>query len=234
MADSSKAETETRFSKLDPETRAFAMVGQFMQAFALMESALHNAISAALTMDKRKIQILGANIETGKKVKILRTLIDISDTYLVGEKAKIISSLGHITTYLGTRNVVAHCLFEASQDGKGVTFHRVQASGQFSDEPDTWDEVRLLKEIQTLRDHKSMLDEIGARFRNKPVDARQIALYWKRGQSDDPIYDMSTMQRGVAPVLQNSLRERSSPPQTHHDDTTSQEREPETPAEPQG
>ena len=66
------------FQELDPETRAFAMVGQFLQTYAKMEEALHDAIGTALSIDPIKMKILAVNFEFSKKIQILRTLIDIS------------------------------------------------------------------------------------------------------------------------------------------------------------
>ena len=57
----------TDVSKLEPEARAFAIVGQFLQLFALMESALHSAIGTALQIEDVKMQILGVNIDFNKK-----------------------------------------------------------------------------------------------------------------------------------------------------------------------
>jgi hypothetical protein len=70
----------TEFQDLDPETRAFAMVGQFLQSYAKMEEALHDAIGTALSIDPIKMKILAVNIEFSKKIHILRTLIDISES----------------------------------------------------------------------------------------------------------------------------------------------------------
>jgi hypothetical protein len=75
----------TEFQDLDPETRAFAMVGQFLQTYAKMEEALHDAIGTALSIDQIKMKILAVNIEF-KKIKIFRTLIDISESFTDDER----------------------------------------------------------------------------------------------------------------------------------------------------
>jgi hypothetical protein len=74
------------FKNLDPETRAFAMVGQFLQTYAKMEEALHDAIGTALSIDPIKMKILAVNIEFSKKIQILRTLIDISESFTDDER----------------------------------------------------------------------------------------------------------------------------------------------------
>jgi hypothetical protein len=60
----------TEFQDLDPETRAFAMVGQFLQTYAKMEEALHDAIGTALSIDQIKMKILeqkSSNIENSDR-----------------------------------------------------------------------------------------------------------------------------------------------------------------------
>lgn len=44
----------TDFKDLDPETRACALVGQFLQAWSAMELALRDAIGAALKIEVDK------------------------------------------------------------------------------------------------------------------------------------------------------------------------------------
>jgi len=50
------------FSELDPDTRCFALVGRFLQAWSEMEKSLHNAIGAALQIEEKKLWILAANL----------------------------------------------------------------------------------------------------------------------------------------------------------------------------
>jgi hypothetical protein len=44
----------TDFKDLDPQIRCFALVGQFLQAWSIMEATLHDAIGAALSMETTK------------------------------------------------------------------------------------------------------------------------------------------------------------------------------------
>jgi hypothetical protein len=98
----------TEFQDLDPETRAFAMVGQFLQTYAKMEEALDDPIGTALSIDPIKMKILAVNIEFSKKIKILRTLIDISESFTDDERTDKKSKCKKMITFAENRNIVAH------------------------------------------------------------------------------------------------------------------------------
>jgi len=133
----------------------------------------------------------------------LRTLIHISDAYSTEYKESLKSNLKKIITYAETRNMAAHCFFEESKDGKGVTFSHVRASGEFSADQNTWSDVRLLAELQKLGDFESLLNEIEQQFRNKPVDASQYWLHQSLWEL--PYYDMIPMRRTMSPALLDNL-----------------------------
>jgi hypothetical protein len=48
----------TDFKDLDPETRCYALVGQFLRAWSAMELSLRDAIGAALDIEVVKLQII--------------------------------------------------------------------------------------------------------------------------------------------------------------------------------
>jgi hypothetical protein len=77
------------FQKLDPETRCFALVGQFLQAWSSMEFCLHTAIGAALNIETTKLQILCANMRFRGKTNIMSTLIDVAPSFTDDEKATL-------------------------------------------------------------------------------------------------------------------------------------------------
>jgi hypothetical protein len=121
------------------------------------------------------MQILGVNAEFSKKVQTLRTLIDISDAFSTDEKKENKSKLNGMTSCAATRNMVAHCSFVVSDDGAGVTFLRVQASGDFAELQTFWNDTQLQTELQRLSDYQISLNKIEQRLRPKPVDP---ARFW--------------------------------------------------------
>jgi hypothetical protein len=158
------------FQDLDPETRAFAMVGQFLQTYAKMEEALHDAIGTALSIDPIKMKILAVNIEFSKKIQILRTLIDISESFTDDEITDKKSKCKKMITFAENRNIVAHTYFGPDSTNKGVEFKNVKASGEFSMNGKVWLDEQFLHDIAQAVDFEKLLREIEMKFQSKPVD----------------------------------------------------------------
>jgi hypothetical protein len=63
----------TDFKDLDPETRAYALIGQFLKRWSNLEQQIHEAIGAALGLDETRRYILCANLQLRDKINVLRT-----------------------------------------------------------------------------------------------------------------------------------------------------------------
>ena len=146
------------------------MVGQFLQTYAKMEEALHNAIGTALSIDPIKMKILAVNIEFSKKIQILRTLIDISESFTGDERKDTKSKCKKMITFAESRNTVAHTYFGPDNTNKGVEFKTVKASGDFSMDGKVWLDEQFLREIALAVGFEKLLDKIEAKFQSKPVD----------------------------------------------------------------
>ena len=118
----------TDFKDLDPETRAYALVGQFLQAWSAMELALRDAIGAGLDIEAVKLQIISSNLSFRDKVNILRTLVDVF-FLSEDEKAQAKSKLQKLSEDSAKRNMIAHALFRADATKTGVEFLTVKARG---------------------------------------------------------------------------------------------------------
>jgi hypothetical protein len=175
----------TEFQDLDPETRAFAMVGQFLQTYAKMEEALHDAIGTALSIDQIKMKILAVNIDFSKKVQILRTLIDISESFTDEERKTAKSECKKMITFAENRNIVAHTYFGPDCTNKGVEFKTVKASGDFSADGKIWLDDEFLRELALAVGFEKLLDGIETKFQSKPIDP---SLYVSAFQQDPSWY----------------------------------------------
>src|SRR6478672_4856988 len=69
---------EIDFRSLDQRTRAVALVGRYLQLWALMEMAIDDAIAKISKMDNIQNWVLSANIQFHSKINILNTLLDLS------------------------------------------------------------------------------------------------------------------------------------------------------------
>src|ERR1700730_15211985 len=123
---------------LIPEIRCFALVGEFLQLWATMENALHDAIGTALEVEQTRLQILCENIEFSAKIYILRTLIDIAKAFPQRNKKSLQKELKALAEYSKLRNMIAHHQFEPHTDSKGVRFFVVKARGTFEIPQEIW------------------------------------------------------------------------------------------------
>lgn len=65
------------FDELDREIRAYALVGYYLNAWSVMETALNECISKALRLDDLQSVVVTKNIQFQGKVKVMRTLADL-------------------------------------------------------------------------------------------------------------------------------------------------------------
>ncbi len=187
------------FSKLDPETRAFAMVGQFLSAFSKMEKALDDAIGAALSITEPSMSVLSLYIPFRDKTYSLATLIYLSDGFSDAEKkvfkTELIRNLGE---YSKTRNMVAHSEFEPDESRQGVQFLTIKAKGAFSLPRVVWLDAEIQRELNLISQYETLLGDIEQRLRNKPPD---VARYWQQSRHDEPMQDPLSMPRGPSQSL---------------------------------
>ena len=162
----------TDFKDLDPEIRCFALVGQFLQAWSIMEGSLHNAIGTALSIETTKLQILCANMRFRDKIHILTTLIDVAPIFSKEEKSELMKTLRGLADDSGNRNMIAHDAFRPDDEGVGVEFLTVKAKGKFDLPKIVWNVDRFQTEGALIGQYRSLLDGLGARFQAHPLPQR--------------------------------------------------------------
>jgi hypothetical protein len=123
---------------LDPDTRAFALVGMFLQYWALMEEALREAMAKALGLQMVQAVIVASNIQLRDKIHILKTAVSITQFPDPEERERFTKLLQQIADSAHKRNMVAHDLFFPPADGDGVRFLVFKAKGKFSMPETIW------------------------------------------------------------------------------------------------
>jgi hypothetical protein len=159
----------TDFRDLDPEIRCFALVGQFLQAWSVMENSLRAAIGAALNIETTKLQILCANMRLRDKINILNTLIDVAPDFTDDEKTELRRTFRDLADYSGTRNMMAHDAFHPDDSKTGVEFLTVRAKGKFALPNVVWSVDQFQTEGDKVDQYRDFLDGLEARFRAKPL-----------------------------------------------------------------
>jgi hypothetical protein len=169
MRGKSQSREMAYLDNLPPDIRCFALVGQFFHAWARMESALHGAISSALSIDVDKVKILCANIEFGNKTYILRTLVDVASAFSKDDKQRFQKAIKELGEYAKVRNMVAHHPFEPDEATKGVKFLVVKARGKYDLPEEKWSPDQFGKERDAIDEYRSVLEQIKSVFDAQPL-----------------------------------------------------------------
>lgn len=194
------------FEELDPETRCFALVGQFLQAWSVMENSLHNAIGAALTMEPIKIQILCANMRFRDKIHVLGTLFDVAPYFGQQDKEQMRKDLRSLADYSGTRNMMAHDPFQPDELKKGVEFLTVKAKGKYEQPDVVWSAEKFQEELKRVDQYRTFLEELARAFRAQPIPPTNYAAALRRFLPEyGPVYVLPPMQHMTSPALEDHL-----------------------------
>ena len=111
---------------LDPKdktTQAQVLVGRFLWYWGALEATINNCIGKLLGLDDPQMYIVGKNTQFRDKINILRTAATIATP----NSAKLADLMAVAAELYIDRNVVAHDMFDVSEDGTGVQFYSVKA-----------------------------------------------------------------------------------------------------------
>ena len=149
------------FSTLPPNMRCRALVGYYLQAWALMEWRLNEFISGALRLVSLEATIVTKNIQFRDKIHIAKTLVDLRlhDEPKCEAYTTMLNSLAGLSP---DRNMVAHDMF--GPEGDGVRFYVSKAKGKLSFPNTVWTFDTFVQKTNELRDFNEeltrLLDEI--------------------------------------------------------------------------
>ncbi|MEX0964748.1 MAG: hypothetical protein WDZ52_11980 [Pseudohongiellaceae bacterium] len=213
------------FDRVDPREPGFARIGRFLQNWALVEGTLRQAIGKALGLSRVQTVFVGVNLSFRDKINTLKTAIDVSHIYPEADKDRFKKLLDTISGHSPVRNMVAHDMFEVSEDGSKVSFFVIKAKGKF-DLPDvTWDERKFREEYALL---VSWCDAVHEIIGGLDTQALVKALLSPSGTAPDtPMGALFGLGSEALRNLPPEASQRSSPL------PSSEETDPQTPQEPQ-
>lgn len=150
------------FKSLPPSMQCRALVGYYLQTWALMEWRLEELISGALRLGSLESTIVAKNIQFRDKVHIVKTLVDLRFHDETKGEAYT-TMLNRLHSLASDRNMVAHDMFSSDEKG-GVRFHVSKAKGKLSFPKTIWTLETFVEKTNELRDHNEsltrLLDEI--------------------------------------------------------------------------
>lgn len=155
--------TKSELLKLEPGTRAFALVGAFMGYFALLEQGIETALGEVVGIKGARRAVIGRNMGFDDKIKTLRTLVDlfISDK----DAANKFDELARRSRKCGElRNIVAHTPFRHSSTSDGVQFFPVSANSKLTFPDMDWSIDHFLMNIDNINRIDNELRSIESRM----------------------------------------------------------------------
>jgi hypothetical protein len=162
------------YASLDPETRCYALVGQYLYRITLLETCINAAIQTAIRVTDLMRFILCANITIRVKIAILRSLLSASNL-TDSERQHYDSVLINISDdVLSNRNMIAHEQFRPDREGIGVEFLRVKSKKDLSLPSEVWlvpDFKRECAKVESLSNEIARLME---RFKTAQFDDSKV------------------------------------------------------------
>jgi hypothetical protein len=210
------------FTKLDPEIRAYALVGQFLKQWSDLEQKIHEAIGTALGLDETRRYILCANLHLKDKINVLRTLVHQS-SFESHIKETTVDELTAIQNY-SYRNMIAHNAFEPDPNGDGVVFLPVKARSKFSRPRERWPIKRFEQEAINIADFTANITTLQGRFLGPTTFTPNFG--WFEGMQETPL----PMRRIMSPALHD--HQNHFVPMPPNSDPPNQEKHDQTPDEP--
>lgn len=151
------------YASLDHNLRTVALVGEWLQYWAMMESELNRCMGRALALDGLQTYIVAKNVQFTAKTHILKTALAGSRKVGAADRERYTKLIDAIATETPVRNMLAHDMFLPSEKTDGVEFLVVKAKGQLKFPEEDWP-------IQTFQDWFARM----TLWRQELVKLRQI------------------------------------------------------------
>lgn len=136
------------FLKLDPHMRSLALVGSFLQHWALVESNLNRILIKSIGLDNITGLIVVKNIQFRDKIRI--SISAIRQSFILNEDlANYQKLMKSINDFSAKRNIIAHELFVDNDDGD-VEFLVTKANDGLKFPKEVWSIDTFLIHFNTM------------------------------------------------------------------------------------
>jgi hypothetical protein len=153
------------FGHLDPLTQSYALVGKFLNLWALVEARIDSLLEVALELTPLQRVIVCNNVPFLNKIHILKTTGDIG-ALKPSEKEKISRLLEKVRKfYIKNRNTVAHHLFAPAKTGIGVEFLITKAKGKIEFPNAEWSDKDFDNKFEKMNGFINDLPNLEKKFK---------------------------------------------------------------------
>jgi len=140
--------------------RADLLVGRFFRLFGAIETELNEAIRKLFELTPDSAEMVCANIDFVRKIKIVRSaLADQDKDERLRHKKKIEAVFSEILRINNDRLIAAHASFKPNEND-GVVFYRVTADKDLKRTSPTWTEKyceKLFSDMEDIRGELQVL-----------------------------------------------------------------------------
>ncbi|MFK0273329.1 hypothetical protein ACIQUG_06625 [Ensifer sp. NPDC090286] len=158
-----EAFTKDGLLALDPDVRAFTLVGAYLGYFALLEAGVNDAVSSVLEIKGLRAAIVARNMSFDDKLKTLRALV--AEYIHDKEEARAFDDLAKRAKRCGeSRNIIAHTPFRRSEQSDGVEFFATSANSTFKYIDMDWTIDEFLQQIDNINEIDNSLRSVGTRM----------------------------------------------------------------------
>ncbi|PDS61400.1 hypothetical protein CO653_33415 [Rhizobium anhuiense] len=163
------------YEKLDNETLCFALVGQFMWHWSMLERTVDQALGNALDLTYMQMTVLSDHIKFVDKLKILTGAVTLA-TFKADERKGYHATIDGLLILYRDRNIVAHHQFGPLEDKRGVTFFTRQTKKTVKLNEEFWDETQcLVRFMQIAKAEAAIMDLSKSMEKQKAGFATRLA-----------------------------------------------------------
>lgn len=137
-------------SELEPNLRACALVGLYLQSWASMEGILNITIQKIFGLTSLQNAILVNNLQFRDKIHIINTASNLEFGEKSADAKKTSKLLTAIKNGSNDRNMMAHESFGPNEKKTGVVWFVIKAKGKITFPDADWDEDKFNKKIDQI------------------------------------------------------------------------------------
>jgi hypothetical protein len=156
MTELTKEQMEQAARFMVRSREAFALVGEFMWHFAMLEDDLNNLVEQMMGLETMNGAILINHLDIAKKVNLAVCGMQLQP---IDQKAAI-KDLNKIFGINEDRKIVAHCLFGPTTEGEAVDFHRTTTNKKLSLDLVTWTKDDFRAKFERMTEVRNRLVDL--------------------------------------------------------------------------
>lgn len=150
--------TPIDFAALPHNVRVVALVGYYLQCWALLEGVLESTIGKVVGLTPLQEAIIVKNMQLRDKISILRAVVNIGPRLNHKEYLAALTAVADVART--ERNVVAHERFSEDDKGNGIKFSIVRAKGKVTFPDVRWSAEEVLMKTERLFELTDTLDSM--------------------------------------------------------------------------